>query len=83
MSGHFVTKITSSHSRPPQVEKSSHPVICKKRSPQSPEGPSETATKPTYPLETTRTPGWTFRQSIDRPMWIVSYLVVSIVKFKS
>ena len=60
--------------RPPEVERSSHPVICKKRSPDTPVLPSKTTSKPAYPFETTRTPGWTFRQSSDRPMWNVSSL---------
>ncbi|CAB4020956.1 Hypothetical predicted protein [Paramuricea clavata] len=70
-SGIFLIKPVYSYvSMPPEVERSSHPVICKKRSPLSAEVPSENTSKPGYPLETTRTPGWTFRQSIDRPMWI-------------
>ncbi|XP_028393962.1 uncharacterized protein LOC114518209 isoform X2 [Dendronephthya gigantea] len=63
-SGIFLIKPVYSYvSKPSAVEKSSHPVICKKRAPRSPEVSSS---KPSYPLETTRTPG----QSIARPMWI-------------
>ena len=65
-------KLIMSNFRPSEVEKFSHPVICKKIAPRSPEVSSKSTSKPSYPLETTRTPG----QSIARPMWIVSDYIV-------
>ena len=62
------------HFRAPEVERSSHPVICKRRPPLSQQMPTENTYKPGYPLETTPTPYRTFRQNVDRPMWIVSGL---------